>query len=215
MRALLPALILFAFLALPAAQAATLGTARIGFSAERILVIDGRRFVGRMWQMPGVQRHEQQLPAVTPVILLFAGRPTGDIVLPSLHTVVPIRLPKAFALLDNPGLLRHPVGHAEIDGMATTRYAIAVAAPAGRATGSLWLGRDDIPMRVDVKFRATDGKLTTIRWELRHLRIGPQPAALFAVPRGYQRLPAAAILPLLNLRLPKTGQAGHAAAAFP
>jgi hypothetical protein len=217
MRAILPALILLAFSALlagrPAAQAETLGEARIGFSAERILVIDGRRFVGRMWQMPGVQRHEQELPAVKPVLLLFADRPTGDILLPPLHTAVPFTLPKAFALLGNPGLLRHPVGHEDIGGMATIRYAIDVATPEGRARGSLWLGHDGIPMRVDARFvdarsQAKGGMVMTIHWELRHLRIGPQPAALFDVPRGYQRLPAAAIMPLLGLRLPKTRRAG-------
>jgi hypothetical protein len=45
----------------------TLGDARVGFSAERILVLDGRRYVGRMWHMPGEQRHEQELPAISPV----------------------------------------------------------------------------------------------------------------------------------------------------
>jgi len=39
------------------AQAETIGDARVGFTAERVLILDGRSFVGRMWHMPGEQRH--------------------------------------------------------------------------------------------------------------------------------------------------------------
>ncbi len=201
---LIPLAAAFLLLGRPAGKAETLGKARIGFSAERILVIDGRRFVGPMWQMPGAQRYEQELPAVKAVFLLFADRKDGYILLPSLHTAVPFAPPAALALFDDPGLLRHPIGRQDIDGIATTKYAVDVAAPEGRATGSLWLGRDDILMRVDARFRAKGGKISTIHWELRHVRIGPQPAALFAVPRGYKLLPAEAVAPLLGLRLPKT-----------
>lgn len=208
MRALAIALILPVLAAVspdrPAARAETLGVARIGFSAERVLVVNGRRFVGRMWQMPGEQRQEQSLPAVKPVFLLFSDRPYGEVLLSSLHTVVQIPLPRALALIDDPRLLRHPVGHADVNGIATTKYAVDIAAPEGRATGSLWLSRDGIAMRCDATFRAKGGAVATIHWELRHVRIGPQPAALFAVPRGYKLLPAAAVAPLLGVRLPKT-----------
>jgi hypothetical protein len=207
---LIPLAVSVLLLGRPAGRAETLGEARIGLSAERVLVIDGRRFVGSMWQMPGVQRHEQELPAVKTVFLLFADRKDGYILLPPLHTAVPFAPPKALALLGDPALRRRPVGHQDIDGIATTKYAVDVAAPEGRATGSLWLGHDGIPMRVDARFRAKDGKVSTIHWELRHVRIGPQPAALFAVPRGYKLLPAKAVAPLLGLRLPKARRAVHA-----
>jgi hypothetical protein len=52
------------------AVAETLGDSRVGFSAERLLVVDGRSYVGRMWHMPGEQRHEQQLPTISPVSIL-------------------------------------------------------------------------------------------------------------------------------------------------
>lgn len=188
----------------PAARAETLGAARIGFSAERVLVVNGRRFVGPMWQMPGVQRQEQPLPTARPVFLLFADRPYSEVLLSSLHTVVQIPLPKALRLLDDPRLLRHPVGRQTIDGIATTKYAVDIAAPAGRATGSLWLSRDGIAMRCDAVFHAKGGPVATIHWELHNVRIGPQPAALFAVPPGYTLLPAAAVAPLLGMRLPET-----------
>src|SRR5262249_50892510 len=168
-----------------AALAETLGDARVGFSAERVLVIDGQSYVGKMWHMPGEQRHDQDLPAVRPIFILRANSAIGDIILPQLHTVVEFALPKELSILGDPSLLRKPVGEEPINGIVTTKYAVDEATPRGRAVGSLWLSADGIPMRCDARFIATDkGKVSTIRWELRHVKIGPQDAALFEIPRG-------------------------------
>ena len=45
------------------AAAATLGEARIGFSADRLLVVDGHSYQGKIWTMPGKERHEQAIQA--------------------------------------------------------------------------------------------------------------------------------------------------------
>src|SRR2546423_12629803 len=98
------------------ALAETLGDARVGFSAERVLVIDGQSYVGRMWHMPGEQRHEQDLPALRPIFILRADSAIGDIILPKLHTVVEFALPKEISILGDPGLLRKPVGPETVNG---------------------------------------------------------------------------------------------------
>ena len=183
------------------APAATLGDARVGYAADRILVFDGQRFVGRIWQMPGVQRHEQPLGGVTPAFILHRDRAIGDVVLPKLHTVVEFALPKAFALLEDPGLLRHPLGAETVNGIPATRYAVDETVPEGHAAGSLWLSRDGILVKCEGSFTATNGKVWTIRWELRHVRIGRQDPALFALPKGFAKLRPEAVAPLLGLRL--------------
>ena len=183
------------------ALAETLGDARVGFSAERVLIIDGQSYVGRMWHMPGEQRHEQDLPALRPVFILRAGSAVGDVILPALHTVVEFALPKELSLLGDPGLLRKPIGQETVNGIATTKYAVEEDSPAGHATGSLWLSEDGIPMRCDGKLEGKSGKISTIHWELRHVKIGSQAAALFEVPRGYAKLPPEAAAPLPGMRL--------------
>src|SRR5712691_9939377 len=183
------------------ALAETVGDARVGFSAERVLIIDGQSYVGRMWHMPGEQRHEQDLPALRPVFILRAGSAVGDVVLPQLHTVVEFALPKELSLLGDPGLLRKPIGQETVNGIATTKYAVEEDSPAGHAAGSLWLSGDGIPMRCDGKLEAKNGKVSTIHWELRHVKIGNQAAALFEVPRGYAKLSPEAAAPLLGMRL--------------
>jgi hypothetical protein len=183
------------------ASAETLGDARVGFSAERVLIIDGKSYVGKMWHMPGEQRHEQALPALKPVFILRSGSPTADVVLPQLHTVVQFALPKELSLLSKPALLRKPVGHETVNGIATTKYDVEEHSPSGRAIGSLWISPEGIPMKCEAKVEAANGKVSTIHWELRHVKIGKQDAALFEIPSGYAKLPPEAAAPLLGIRL--------------
>jgi hypothetical protein len=181
-------------------RAETLGDARVGFSAERILLLDGKSFAGEMWHMPGEQRHEQNLPGISPIIILYADSVIGKVLLPQLHTIVEFPLPRALSWLQHPEL-GQPIRSASIDGIETTEYALDQDTPDGRATGSLWLSPDGIPMKCVGKFEASNGKLSTIVWQLRRVRIGKQDPALFEIPRGYAKLPAEAAAPLLGLRI--------------
>ena len=194
--------LLFALLLIPGAAAAgTLGDARIGFSADRTLVINGRTYTGKIWTMPGEERHEQAVYAFRPVFLLHANNPLGEVVLPQLKTIVQFVMPPELRLLGSPAIKQHPVGRETVNGIATTKYAIDEKVPEGHATGTLWLSRDGIPMKLAGTFAGKKGKVATVRWELSHVSIGPQPAALFEEPHGFSKLPAEAILPLLGLKL--------------
>jgi hypothetical protein len=194
-------LLLAAALSIGGARAETLGDARVGFSAERVLVFDGHSYVGRIWSMPGAQRHEQELPAVKPVFILHADSAVGDILLPDLHTAVEFVLPRALAALGKPGLLGTPAGKETINGIPTTKYQVDKKIPEGRLAGSLWLSADGIPMKCDGSFTPNKGKASTVHWELRHVEIGKQNAALFEVPAGFGKLPPEAAAALLGLRV--------------
>jgi hypothetical protein len=192
--------LLLTVLAAPA-LAETLGDARVGFSAERVLIINGQSYVGRMWHMPGEQRHEQDLAALRPIFILRAGTTIGDIILPKLHTVVEFALPKELSILGDPNLLRKPVGQETVNGIATTKYEVDEEKPQGRAVGVLWLSEEGIPMKCDASLATDKGKVSTIRWELRHVKIGTQDPALFEIPHDYAKLPPEAAAPLLGMRL--------------
>jgi hypothetical protein len=200
-RLLLLALAIAAGSAAPfAAPAETLGDPQIGFRADRVLVFDGHRYVGRMWNMPGEQRHEQVLPAVKPVFILHADSAIGDIVLDNLQIAVEFALPRVLAALSRPNLLGRPVGHETVNGIATTKYAVDKSIAQGHLAGALWLSDRGIPMRCDGSFTG-HGKVSTVHWELRNVEIGRQDAALFAVPPGYSKLPPEAAAALLGLHL--------------
>jgi hypothetical protein len=193
--------ILCLILAAGAASAATLGDAQIGFTADRTLVLDGHDYVGKVWAMPGRERHEQAIQAFRPIFLLRTGSPLGEVVLPQLKTIVQFALPPEWRLLGSPELRKHPVGQETVNGIATTKYAIDETVPEGHVSGTLWLSRDGIPMRLAGSFTRQQGKVSTVRWELSHVRIGPQPAALFEAPHGFSKLPPEAVAPLLGLKL--------------
>jgi hypothetical protein len=81
------------------------GDAWVGFTAERVMILDGRRYVGRIWHMPGGQRHGEDLTALSPVLIL-RRQPVGEIVCPQLHTLFEFVRPKALSILKNPELSR-------------------------------------------------------------------------------------------------------------
>lgn len=177
-----------------------LGDARVGFSAERILIVDGQRFEGKMWHMPGEQRHEQNLLGINPVFILRAASATGELMLPQLHTVIEFALPEAISALGHLDL-GHPIGSARIDGVETTEYALDQSSRDGHSTGSLWLSPDGIPMKCVGTFEANNGRRSTVAWYLHRVRIGKQDPGLFEVPHGYAKLPPEAAATLLGLRL--------------
>jgi hypothetical protein len=199
MRIALAALVLW-LLAAPA-FALTLCEAKTGFSADRTLVIDGKTYLGRLWTMPGMERHEQNLNGIPAAFVLHSDTPLAELVLPDLHTVVEFLLPAELHLFSDPRLTRRPVGNETINGIATTKYAIDETVPEGHGEGFLWLSDSGIPMRLDGTFTRTSGRVAHLRWELNHVKLGPQPGSLFEPPHGFSKLPAEAIVPLLGLKL--------------
>lgn len=188
------------------AGAGTLTHARVGFTAERILFLNGHRYVGRMWYMPGDERQEQRLAGFHPIFILSEKSALADILLPQLHTVAELPLPRGFSLLRGRALLGRAIGREEVGGLAATVYAVDKNSPVGRARGRVWLSSEGIPLKAEGRFLSPGGKVTRIRWLLQKVRIGPQAASLFAIPKGFTRLPAEALAPLLGLRLPKKGE---------
>jgi len=199
-------LVLFSLLLAPAAPAATLGDAQVGFSADRTLVIDGHTYLGKIWAMPGKERHEQAIQGFDPVFLLRTDNPLAEIVLAKLKTVVQFAIPSELRVLGRSELKKHPIGQDTVNGVATTKYAIDQSVPEGQAKGTLWLSRDGIPMKLAGTFTGQKGKVSTVRWELSHVQIGPQPASLFEPPPGLSKLPPEAVAPLLGLKLKSAKQ---------
>jgi hypothetical protein len=183
------------------ALAMTLGDAKTGFSADRTLIVDGKTYQGKMWTMPGEERHEQNLNGIPAAFVLHNDTPLGELVLPELHTIVEFLLPPELHLFADPRLKRSPVGQESVNGIATTKYAIDETVPEGHGTGFLWLSDNGIPMKLDGTFTRTSGRVAHLHWELTHVHLGTQPASLFETPHGFTKLPAEAIVPLLGLKL--------------
>jgi hypothetical protein len=76
------------------------------------------------------------------------------------------------------------VGRESVNGIPATKYFVSSDnGQTDRMKGHMWVSDDGIPLRTDM-MAGTD----RIQMELRDLVVGPQPAALFEPPAGFQRL---------------------------
>ena len=182
-----------------AAHAAMLGDASVPFRAERTVTVDGRSYSGRVFHMPGHQRHDQDLLGMHEVFLLDTKAAQGIVILPSVRTYLEFPFPPLMAELDSPDLTRAPVGEETIAGIRTTKYRIDHHAKDGsRAEGFLWTSRAGVMMKLDVTVTRASGRKIAIAMALSQVELGPVDPALFAIPAGFTLLPADALGPLLG-----------------
>jgi hypothetical protein len=193
-RLLLLTLVLLA--ALPAtARAALLGDARIAYSAERTVTVNGASYTGMVFHVPGHERDEHQIHGIAEVFLLDAATKEAYLIVPMLKSYVAFGFPGLMAELDAPDLRRDPVGKETVNGVRTTKYRIDhVSSDGSRARGFAWLSAQGVLMRIDGTItRGHGGRPIAIRMELANLAVGPQDPALFRVPSGFTRLPTQAL----------------------
>ena len=190
-------LLLLATAPLPAA-AQLLGDARVGFTADRTVTYDGRTFQGKVWSMPGRQRHEQQIEGIQQVILLKSDG-AGYLVVPQMRSYVDFRFAPAVAELGDPALLKTPVGQETVAGLRTTKYRVEHTARDGTfVEGWMWRTAEGIVAKLEGSYTTRGGKSAPFSMLLSNVRTGPQDASLFDVPQGMMKLPANALQPLLG-----------------
>jgi hypothetical protein len=181
-------------------QAALLGDAAIPYSAERTVTVNGKSYTGMVFHSPGHDRHEQAIQGIPEVVILDAAAKQGFLVLPGLKSYVAFVFPKVMAALDDPSLRRAPVGEEMVGGVPTTKYRVDHTTSDGaHAQGFVWVSAQGVMMRLDGTVTRPGGSHpTAISMALARLAIGPQDPALFVVPPGLVKLPAAALEGLLG-----------------
>jgi hypothetical protein len=185
-----------------AAQAAGLFDAPVSYSATRTVTVDGRRYTGKVFHVPGHERHEQVLLGMDDVFLIDDRAESGLVILPLVKTMVSFKLPALLLALNDAAAPRQEDGGAVIDGIATKRYRIERRAPDGsHAAGFAWMSRRGVVMKLDGTVTAPHGHKTHIAMVLSHVAEAPQDQALFQPPKGLTLLPAAALEPLLGFKL--------------
>src|SRR5690349_6374384 len=137
-------------LALPLPAAAQLlGDARVGFTAERTVVVNDRTFQGRVWSMPGKQRHEQDIEGI-PQVILLRGDGRGWLVLPGMKSYVEFGYAPVIAELGDPAAIGPKVGEETVGGVRTSKHRIEHAARDGTfIDGWLWRSAEGIVMKLD------------------------------------------------------------------
>jgi hypothetical protein len=191
-----------ALFASSAADARMLGDPGVAFSADRSVTVGDRTFAGKLYAVPGRQRHELTVDGIPQVIILHAGQARGWLLVPGINSYVEFGFAPVEAELSDESLLSARLGEETIDGRRTTKYRVEhVTRNGALVDGYVWLTREGIPMRLDGMYTpAHGGKATPVRMELSNLRLGPQETTLFSVPPNMMKLPMSGLAPLLGLR---------------
>jgi hypothetical protein len=182
-----------------AAFARVLGDTGVAYSAERVLSVNGQRFDGALYAMPGFQRHEQTMAGIQQVAIFDLAQGRGYYIVPSVRTYIDFPIELAVRELGQPDVLGAPLGTERMGGVVATKYRVDHRASDGtRIEGFVWLAASGIPMRGEGAVIETGGKRTPVSWTLSNVRIAPQDPGLFQPPDGFYRLPAAALPGLLG-----------------
>jgi hypothetical protein len=182
-----------------AAFARVVGDSGVAYSADRALSVNGQRYDGVLYAMPGFQRHEQTMAGMQQVAIfnLTAGR--GYFVVPSVRTYIDFPIDVAVRELSQPDVLGAPLGTERLGGAVTTKYRVDHRAADGtRIEGFVWLAASGIPMRGEGSVIEASGKRTPVSWTLSNVHVAPQDPGLFQPPDGFYRLPAAALPGILG-----------------
>jgi hypothetical protein len=195
----------FGFLAAHGAEAATLvGDTKLPFSADRVVVTNGKTYQGRVFAVPGKQRHEQEINGLRVVVILRADRQVAWLVMPDLHVYTEFAFPKAVGDYGSASTLGPPVGNATLAGLKASEYRVEREGSDGSALDAwVWMTGDGIVVKLDGTFTSTNAMPVNATLELSNVKTGPQNAALFELPPGANKLPPEALQPLLNMRMPK------------
>ena len=209
MRLILSCLVMLTVLmgARPAAAQQLLGDTQVPYSADRTVVTGGKTYVGRVYAMPGRQRHEQDLNGLPLVAILRADRKVAWLELAALHVFTDFPFPAAITDYAGQQQLGAPLGTETLAGETVRKYRIERQGTDGsQVYGYLWMTDDGIVVRLEGSFVETNGRETKASYELSHIQRAPQPAALFDLPAGMTRLPPEALAPLMGIRIKQPGQ---------
>jgi hypothetical protein len=180
---------------------ALVGDTDVPFKADRTVVWHGKTYVGKVYAVPGMQRHEQEINGLHPVAIVRADRKTVYLMLPELHIYTELPFPPAVAEYDTFKSLGDPVREERFGGEKAHVYRIEWNASDGSLLdGWGWITGDGIVLKVDGAYTEPGHSPKNGSLVLSNVVRGPQDLALFDVPKGFSRLPPEGVEALFNLR---------------
>jgi hypothetical protein len=189
----------------PLARASDLiGDTRIPFSADRTVVAHGKTYVGRIYAVPGKQRHEQEINGFHPIIILRADRQAAFLIVPELKLYTEFAFPEMITQYGDTRQLGRPIGAERIAGLNAAKYRVERQGADGSILdGWVWATNDGIVLKLDGSYTEAGHQPSHASLELSNIKLGPQDPALFELPPGLSEMPPDALGALLNIKLAK------------
>ncbi|MGE0714927.1 MAG: hypothetical protein AB7P02_05750 [Alphaproteobacteria bacterium] len=196
-RALLAIVLLCVGAAVAVADIGPFGAPRAAYTADATITVGRRVISARLVAEGPRERREAVIEGVHQTLLIDQRARTATLLMPGARMAIETdirRVPGAGEALDMRWTTRR-VGAEPVSGVPAVRHRVDGRNARGDSlAGFVWLTAENIPVRVDLEFRS-GRRRTTIRQELRNLRVGPVDRALLVVPAGYRRMPMPTFAP--------------------
>jgi hypothetical protein len=181
-----------------------IGDASVPYSADRTVVWKGKSYTGKLFSVPGKQRHEQTINGVHLVAILRADQQTAYLILPDFRLYTAMSFPKAVTEYGGVRRLGKPTGTRTIGGQSANIFPIHTHGSDGSILdGTIWLTDDNMPMRIQGSYAEPGGTPHDLTLELSNVVKRPPDPALFELPHGMSSVKPEMVQSLFELRLPK------------
>ena len=195
---LAPVLALAFAAASSAAQAQSIGIeshfggSALSYSGEYVADVKGKRYTGRVWRAPEMERREMTVGRTALVTIVRMDRQEIWFLAPQqrLYVVYPTSAPEMSAFLPQPALHRLAQRQEEapesVNGIAARRYKVSGVSELGAPyEGLAWFTTEGALAGVDVDVPGTG----LVRHQLTRIAPGAVDRALFDLPAGFTQVP--------------------------
>ena len=170
------------------------------YSAERVITGSGGVMKTMMYSAMGKERMESKEGGSEMIQIVRMDKKLMWMLLPSEKMYTEMKLSDTDAPSWGQGnaskgqdcdVKQAEKGQEDVDGFKSRKLEVTISCPNDNSTVMVWLTKENIPIRVEVT--NSKAKMAEVQIELKNLKIGKQPPALFEIPSDYKLMQMPAV----------------------
>jgi hypothetical protein len=172
-----------------AAFAAGFSPANVDYSADRSMSGDGNTIEGKVFYSPGKERMEWE--SGQHVTIMRQDKKLVWTLMPKEKMYMEIKFgeeKKRGGDYRDCDVRQTEVGKEVVNGIETRKSTVEISCPDKASySGTLWLTKENIPMRMETSDKSDPSGKKVFRMELKNLKIAKQDSRIFDLPPGYTK----------------------------
>ena len=156
--------------------------AKVQYSADSVMKVEGKTVKARVYYAPGKERKEMDSSAGGQTIILRHDKKEMWILMPEqkMYIKQPLGNKKSPESVSDYDVKMKKVGTETVNGLKATKSKITMTGHGNTFEGFAWTTGDNIMVKLDVM-----DKSRVMKTELKNVKIGKQSPSLFEIPKGY------------------------------